>query len=92
METSDYMPKVNTKLANCNLNFVSGPFPHWKKTRKRYGNHQNAEYRILKLELTFFDILRSQVIILEENVLALNKKSEKDAYLRRYRHFVKKRF
>ena len=33
MKTPDYMPKVNTKLANFNLNFVSGPFSHWKKKR-----------------------------------------------------------
>ena len=25
-KTSDYMPRVNTKLVNCNLNFVIGPF------------------------------------------------------------------
>ena len=30
MKAPDYMLKVNTKLANCNLNFVSGPFSHWK--------------------------------------------------------------
>ena len=30
MKTPDYMPKVNTKLANCNLNFVSGPSSNWK--------------------------------------------------------------
>ena len=27
-KTSDYMPRVNTKLVNCNLNFVTGPFYH----------------------------------------------------------------
>ena len=27
-KTSDYMPRVNTKLINCNLNFVTGPFYH----------------------------------------------------------------
>ena len=31
----------------------------------------------MTLELTFFDILRSQVIILEENVLVLNKAQPK---------------
>ena len=31
MKTSDYMPKVATILANCNLNFVTGTFSHWKK-------------------------------------------------------------
>ena len=30
-KTSDYMPRVNTKLVNCNLNFVTGPFYHKKK-------------------------------------------------------------
>ena len=30
MKTPDYMPKVNTKLAYCNLKFVTGPFSHWK--------------------------------------------------------------
>ena len=25
-KTSDYMPRVNTKFVNCNLNFVPGPF------------------------------------------------------------------
>ena len=35
----------------------------------------------MTLELTFFDILRSQVIILEEDVLVLNKaQSEKKRY------------
>ena len=27
-KTSDYMPRVNTKLVNCNLNFVTGSFYH----------------------------------------------------------------
>ena len=27
-KSSDYMPRVNTKLVNCNLNFVTGPFYH----------------------------------------------------------------
>ena len=27
-KTSDYMPRVNTKPVNCNLNFVTGPFYH----------------------------------------------------------------
>ena len=27
-KTTDYMPRVNTKLVNCNLNFVTGPFYH----------------------------------------------------------------
>ena len=27
-KTSDYMPRVNTKLVNCDLNFVTGPFYH----------------------------------------------------------------
>ena len=27
-KTSDHMPRVNTKLVNCNLNFVTGPFYH----------------------------------------------------------------
>ena len=27
-KTPDYMPRVNTKLVNCNLNFVTGPFYH----------------------------------------------------------------
>ena len=27
-KTSDYMLRVNTKLVNCNLNFVTGPFYH----------------------------------------------------------------
>ena len=27
-KTSDYMPRVNTKLVNCNLSFVTGPFYH----------------------------------------------------------------
>ena len=27
-KTSEFMPKVVTKLANCNLNFVTGPFYH----------------------------------------------------------------
>ena len=27
-KTSDYMPRVNTKLVNCNLNFATGPFYH----------------------------------------------------------------
>ena len=27
-KTSDYMPRVNTKLVNCNLNFVTGLFYH----------------------------------------------------------------
>ena len=28
VKTPDYMPRVNTKLVNCNLNFVTGPFYH----------------------------------------------------------------
>ena len=31
-KTSDYMPRVNTELVNCNLNFVPGPFYHLKNT------------------------------------------------------------
>ena len=31
-KTSDYMPRVNTKLVNCNLNFVTRPFYHQKNT------------------------------------------------------------
>ena len=27
-KNSYYMPRVNTKLVNCNLNFVTGPFYH----------------------------------------------------------------
>ena len=27
-KTSEYMPRVNTKLGNGNLNFVTGPFYH----------------------------------------------------------------
>ena len=27
-KTFDYMPRVNTKLVNCNLNFFTGPFYH----------------------------------------------------------------
>ena len=27
-KTPDYMPSVNTKLVNCNQNFVTGPFYH----------------------------------------------------------------
>ena len=27
-KTSEYMPRVNTKLVNCDLNFVTGPFYH----------------------------------------------------------------
>ena len=27
-KTSDYMPRVVTKLVNCNPNFVTGPFYH----------------------------------------------------------------
>ena len=27
-KTSDNMPRVNTKLVYCNLNFVTGPFYH----------------------------------------------------------------
>ena len=27
-KTSDYMMRVNTKLVNCNLNFVTGPIYH----------------------------------------------------------------
>ena len=27
-KTSDYMPRVNTKLVNCNLNCVTGSFYH----------------------------------------------------------------
>ena len=30
-KTSDYMPRVNTKRVNCNLNFVTGPFYHLRK-------------------------------------------------------------
>ena len=30
-KTSDDVPRVNTKLVNCNLNFVTGPFYHKKK-------------------------------------------------------------
>ena len=32
VKTRYYMPKVTTKLVNCNLNFVTGPFSHWKTT------------------------------------------------------------
>ena len=28
VKTPGYMPRVNTKLVNCNLNFVTGPFSH----------------------------------------------------------------
>ena len=28
VKTPDYMPKVNIKRVNCNLNFVIGPFSH----------------------------------------------------------------
>ena len=28
VKTPDYMPRVNTKLVSCNLNFVTGPFYH----------------------------------------------------------------
>ena len=28
IKTPDYMPRVNTKLVNCNQNFVTGPFYH----------------------------------------------------------------
>ena len=31
-KTSDYMPRVNTKLVNCNLNFVTRPFYVKKNT------------------------------------------------------------
>ena len=31
-KTSDYTPRVNTKLVNCNLNFVTGPFYYKKNT------------------------------------------------------------
>ena len=27
-KTSDFMPRANAKLVNCNLNFVTGPFYH----------------------------------------------------------------
>ena len=27
-KTYDYMQRMNTKLVNCNLNFVTGPFYH----------------------------------------------------------------
>ena len=27
-KTSDYMPRVNTKLINCSLKIVTGPFYH----------------------------------------------------------------
>ena len=37
-KTSDYMPRVNTKLVNFNLNFVTGPF-FIRKTHKHHGNH-----------------------------------------------------
>ena len=38
-------------------------------------------YRILTSELRFFDVLRSQVIILEQNVLVMNKfQAEKKVY------------
>ena len=31
MKTPGYTPRVNTKLFNCDLNFVTGQFHHWKK-------------------------------------------------------------
>ena len=42
---------------------------------------QNVGYRILTSELIFFDVLRSQVIILEPNVIVMNKsQAEKKIY------------
>ena len=37
-KTSDYMPRVNTKLVNCDLNFVTGPF-FIRKAHEHHGNH-----------------------------------------------------
>ena len=65
MKIPDYMPKVIIKLANCNLSFVSGPFSHWNSLLCRMSNFE--------VRVDVFDILRSQVIILEENVLVLIK-------------------
>ena len=74
MKTYDFMPKVNTKPANCNVNFVSGPFSHWKNAHTLWNPFQ---YRISNFDVrvdVFRHLLkRSQVIILEDNVLVLNK-------------------
>ena len=47
-KTSDYMPRVNTKLVNCNLNFVTGPIYH-SKTHKHHG-------KPLKRRISIFDV------------------------------------
>ena len=50
---SNYMPRVNTKLVNCNLEFATGPF-YRTKTHKHHANHLNVGYRNLTSELCFF--------------------------------------
>ena len=32
VKSTDYKPRVNTQLVYCNLNFVNGPFYHYKHT------------------------------------------------------------
>ena len=39
MKAPNYMPKINTKLAYCNIKIVIGPFFFIGKTHKHYGNH-----------------------------------------------------
>ena len=42
---------------------------------------KNVGYQILTSELSFFDVWRSQAIILEQNVLVMNKyQAEKNVY------------
>ena len=43
--------------------------------------NQNVKYWILMSELKFFDVRRSQIIILEQNVIVMNKsQAEKKVY------------
>ena len=49
IKTRDYMPKVNTKLANGNLNFVSGPFSHLNQKRNFTRLTQFTELKLMTL-------------------------------------------